>query len=292
MSPPPVDPRSFADPFVLVVGDVYYAYATNAGGVNVQVRSSADLADWVSLPDALPALPGWAGPNFTWSPSVLPRSGGYVLYYAVRQTSTGRQVISAATSPTPDGPFVDSSAAPLIAQAELGGSIDPSPYVDADGTAYLLWKSDANAIGRPSSLWIQPVADDGLALTGSPSRLLDVGERWERPLIEAPCLVAHAGTYHLFYSANWWDTRSYAVGYATSARLLGPYVKQTEDGPWFASDGQVDGPGGQELFVDSHGGWRMAYHGWPAGGAGARGAARSLRIVPVSFGSGRPEVAG
>ena len=40
---------------------------------------------------------------------------------------------------------MDMSTAPLIYQLSLGGSIDPSPFVDADGAAYLVWKADANA---------------------------------------------------------------------------------------------------------------------------------------------------
>ena len=43
-------------------------------------------------------------------------------------------------------PFIDRSSEPLIFQHRRGGSIDPSPFVDDDGRAYLLWKSDDNAL--------------------------------------------------------------------------------------------------------------------------------------------------
>src|SRR5688572_2476041 len=42
----PVIDRDFPDPDVLRVGDAYYAYATNAGGVNVQAARSPDLVRW------------------------------------------------------------------------------------------------------------------------------------------------------------------------------------------------------------------------------------------------------
>jgi len=291
VSPPPVDPRPFPDPFVLAVDGRYYAYATNVAGRNVQVITSSDLVTWQVLPDALPHLPAWSRPNYTWSPVVLARPGGYVLYYAVRSAAGSRQAISVAVSPYPGGPFTDTSSAPMIYQQAQGGSIDPSPFVDADGTAYLLWKEDANAIGQPSSLWIQQLAPDGLTLLGQPTALLRHDAAWENPLVEAPSMVLDSGTYYLFYSANWWNTPHYAVGYATADHVLGPYRKTTAAGPWFAADAQVAGPGGQEWFVDGDGRRRMAYHGWPPGQVALHGGpGRSLRIATVSFTSGRPDM--
>jgi beta-xylosidase len=286
---PPVDPRDFPDPFVLRADGAYYAFGTNAGPTNVQVMSSTDLVHWQTQPDGLPNLPAWAARGFTWAPTVLPRDGGYVLYYTVREPSAGRQAISAGYASRPGGPYVDASDGPLIYQLPLGGSIDASPFVDSDGTPYLLWKADANAIGQASSLWIQALDADGLTLSGTPTRLLQQDAAWEAPLIEAPSLVAAAGTYYLFYSANWWNTARYAIGYATATSVLGPYTKVTTSGPWFASDRAVAGPGGQEWFIDNSGSWRMAYHGWQPSAVGYPQGARSLRLATVSFAGGAPE---
>jgi beta-xylosidase len=288
VSAPPVDPRDFPDPFVLEADGTYYAFATNAKAINVQVMSSPDLVEWETLSDALPNLPLWAARGFTWAPVVLARPGGYVLFYAVREPDAARQAISVAQSGHPQGPFVDISTAPLIYQLSLGGSIDPSPFVDTDGTAYLIWKADANAIHQRSSLWIQPLTGDGLSLTGTPTRLLDFDASWEDPLVEAPSLVLANGTYHLFYSANWWNTERYAVGFATASEVLGPYTKVTTTGPWFASDANVAGPGGQEWFTDASGQLHMAYHGWQPGRVGYPGGTRSLRLASVSFTGGIP----
>jgi beta-xylosidase len=288
VSDPPVDPRDFPDPFVLSVGGTFYAFATNSATTNVQVMSSSDLVHWDTQPDGLPNLPGWATRGFTWAPTVLPRGNGYVLYYTVRDSSAGRQAISAAYSSAPGGPYVDHSSAPLIYQLSLGGSIDASPFVDTDGTAYLLWKADANAVQQPSSLWMQSLDADGLTLIGEPTRLLRYDAIWETPLIEAPSLVFAAGSYYLFYSANWWNTDRYAIGYATSPNVLGPYAKVTTTDPWFASDGAVAGPGGQEWFTDSTGNWQMAYHGWEPSAVGYPRGARSLRLASVSFDGGVP----
>ncbi len=247
MSAPPVHPGDFPDPFVLRDGGAYYAYGTNSGGGNVQVRSSMDLVEWTRCDDALPVLPPWAEPGHTWSPSVLARGETFVLFYAARYRRWGRQAISVATALRPEGPYVDRSTKPLIFQRRFRGSIDPSPFVDTDGQSYLLWKADANAVGRQPSLWGQRLADDGQSLVGSPIRLLVQDCAWERPLVEAPSLVRAVGTYHLFYSANWWMSGDYGIGYATAGHCLGPYAKVTTTGPWFGSDAQVSGPGGQNF---------------------------------------------
>jgi beta-xylosidase len=288
MSAPPVDPRDFPDPFVLAVGDTYFAFATNAGPTNVQVMSSTDLVRWDTQPDALPTVATWAVRGFTWAPTVLARQQGYVLFYTVREPKAGRQAISLGYSTAPGGPYVDSSSAPLIYQLSLGGSIDASPFVDGDGTAYLVWKADSNAINQPSSLWIQPLAEDGMTLSGQPTRLLGYDAAWENPLIEAPSLVHESNTYYLFYSANWWNTNRYAIGYATATNVLGPYTKVTTTGPWFTSDSGVAGPGGQEWFSDSSGQLWMTYHGWQPAQIGYPGGARSLRLASVTIEQGSP----
>src|ERR1700686_1478860 len=66
-----------------------------------------------------------------------------------RRTSSGSRPGRAASRP-PIGPFIDTSAAPFACQTTLGGSIDPSPFVNADGTPYLVWKS-TGAGGQPTT---------------------------------------------------------------------------------------------------------------------------------------------
>ena len=290
MSAPPVDPRDFPDPVVLHAGGVYFAFATNAGATNVQVMSSTDLVRWETQPDALPSVAAWAVRGFTWAPTVLPWAGGYVLFYTAREPDAGRQAISLGYASAPGGPYVDESSAPLIYQLPLGGSIDASPFVDTDGSAYVVWKADANAINQPSSLWIQPLAADGMTLAGAPTQVLGHDAAWERPLIEAPSMIYGAGTYYLFYSANWWNTNRYSIGYATATHVLGPYTKQTTTGPWFTSDSAVAGPGGQEWFTDGSGQLWMAYHGWQPTHVGYPRGARSLRLARVSLAGGPPLV--
>lgn len=286
----PVHDGDFPDPFVVIVGGRHYAYGTQSGDCNVQVMASDDLRHWDHHGDALPELPVWAERGRTWSPAPLLVGDSLRLYYAVRHAEAGRQAISVAGAGAPLGPFADRSAAPLVFQAERGGSIDPSPFVDADGTAYLLWKSDDNAVGGVAALWGAPLRPDGLGLDGAPMELLRHDAAWEAPLIEAPSL-ARVGDDHylLFYSGGWWESDGYAVGYAVGAGPLGPFDKVTTDGPWLASAPGMAGPGGAEVFVAADGAWRIAFHAWTPPRVGyAAGGRRSLWIGPLAFEAGRP----
>ena len=52
----PVYGNNFADPQVVAVDNVYYAFATNGPLGNVQTLTSPDLVSWEPVGDALPAL--------------------------------------------------------------------------------------------------------------------------------------------------------------------------------------------------------------------------------------------
>ncbi len=288
---PPAYGDDFPDPYVERIGDAYYAYGTQAAGMNLPVLRSDDLVAWELMGDALPTMHAWASPGRTWSPAILACGGRFVLYHAVREPVSDRQCIAAAVAATPHGPFVDGTGGPFVFQRERGGSIDPSIFVDADvdGRTYLLWKSDDNAIGGPPSLWGQELSGDGLGLVGRPTELLRHDRAWERPLVEAPAMVRAGDWYYLFYSANWWESERYGIGYAVASSVLGPFAKVTRHGPWMVSGPDAAGPGGQEFFLDGAGALWMAYHAWTPGRAGyERGGSRALRLTHVAFVDGRP----
>ena len=123
-----------------------------------------------------------------------------------------------ATASQPQGPFRDQSTAPLECQKSLGGSIDPSSFIDTNGTPYLVWKS-----GGPGSskIWSEQLAPSGTAFApgASPTSLLVPDQAWEGGTVEAPDLVTTGGRYFLFFSGNDWNSANYAVGVAT---CIGP----------------------------------------------------------------------
>ncbi len=279
----------FPDPFILQSGGDHWAYSTGSGGRNLQVMSSTDLRDWSGVADPLPVLPAWARAGLTWAPGVIHVGGSFVMYYTGRSAAAGRQCISVATSATPSGPFTDTSSSPFICQLDEGGSIDPRPYLAPDGVWYLLWKSEGNALGRPTHLWGQRLTCDGRALVGAPARLLSGRCAWQAHVIEGPDMVLVGGVHYLFYSGGNWESSAASIGYATCASPLGPCHNASTTRPWMASHGDALGPSGPVFFVGHDGMTRMAYHAWTPVVGYANGGARSLWIDTVSFGGDRPK---
>jgi beta-xylosidase len=284
----PVINQNFPDPSILSDGGIFYAYATNAGP-NMLCARSTDLVHWTILPDAMPTLPTWAAPGHTWAPNVCAFVPGkrYIAYFCAHDRAANTQSIGVATSLSPAGPFTSDASAPLIREPDLGGAIDPSCSVGTDGSRYLVWKNDGNSRGLDTWLWIQKLSADGLSLIGTQTRLIKQDQSWEGQLIEAPTLWKHHGNYYLFYSANSYANCSYAIGYAVSDTLLGPYVKPRAT-PWQASTDSVCGPGGEDILATEDGRTYMVYHAWEHGPH----TYRSMSIDPLVWNGDVPYLLG
>ncbi len=283
----PVIDRDFPDPDVLEVDGTYYAYATNTATDNVQVATSEDLQTWEVLgDDALPELPTWVIPGKTWAPEVTQIGDSFVMYTTTTNFDPALQCIAVATADAPEGPFEVVGDEMLVCPEDEGGAIDAATFLDEDGTRYLLWKNDGNCCGLDTWLYIQPLADDGLTLTGEPTRLVKQDQPWEGNLVEAPTLVERDGTYVLLYSANDYGGDAYAVGYATADSPTGPFTKAEEpllttDG----TDGAYIGPGGQDVVVGPDGAEHLVIHDWDTGFS-----FRGMNVLGLSWEDGRPVV--
>ena len=284
---------NFPDPFVLPDGGGYYAYATNGDGVNVPTLHSTDLQSWRALPDAMPKLARWVRPEVphVWAPEVIRLGERYVLYYTAHDLASDRQCVGAAVADSPAGPFVDNAARPLVCQAELGGTIDASPFLDK-GRLYLYFKSDGNCCQMPTHIFAQELSPDGLAVVGQPTRLLTNGRVWEGKVIEAPTMVLRDGKYILFYSANDFGDGSYAAGYASCAGPMGP-CEPVGDAPFLKSHAasRLYGPGHQAVFKVGAQDY-IAYHAWELRADGKRGERRFLYIDRLDWVDGKPVVRG
>ncbi|HEX2222523.1 MAG TPA: glycoside hydrolase family 43 protein, partial [Candidatus Limnocylindria bacterium] len=274
----PVLDRNFPDPGVLALDGTYYAYATNDGaGTHIQGATSTDLVEWEYLGEMLTTLPSWTTQGTTWAPEVIELGGQYVMHYTARDPALtrpdgqGSQCLAVAVAAEPQGPFTPHGDGPFACQPELGGSIDSFPFVDEDGTPYLIWKNDGNCCGMPTRMWGQELAPDGLSLVGEPVDLgISNDQAWEGGVIEAPTILLRDGTYYLFYSGNAYSGPDYAVGYATSDALLGPYT-DAEENPILATpeepaDTNAIGPGHQAIVEDPDGDLWMLYHSWDVAG--------------------------
>ncbi|AFZ66479.1 beta-xylosidase [Deinococcus peraridilitoris DSM 19664] len=284
----PVIAEDFADPFILRQGLLYYAYSTAFGGEELPTRRSYDLLNWTNLGDTMGPLPVWAERGFTWAPDIMAVEDGFMLYYTARHRASEQQVIGAAFSTSPEGPFLDTSETPFISQHELGGVIDAHAFIDRDGQRYLYWKNDGNSCGLRTFIWVQRLSDDGRQLVGERVALIGNDQHWEGNLIEAPFVHARDGQYFLFYSAAHYGDETYGVGYAVGSSPMGPFQK-VQDGPLLSTFGEVAGPGGQGILSDEAGNTWMYYHAWTKGQVGYEaGGARSLRCEPLWWNQGHP----
>jgi beta-xylosidase len=300
---------NFPDPFILEHEGQYLAYATNTEGANVPMASSTNLTAWQflrseseqgRLRDAMPVLPAWAKAGFTWAPEVLKTPSGFVLYFTARHAANGLQCVGAATSGDPRGPFTSQATAPLVCQAELGGTIDASPFRAPDGQLYLYFKNDGNnpVANKPTEIFAQRLSADGLSLTGDPVSLVRNDKPWEGHVVEAPTMVEQGGAYVLFFSANdygWQNTQrvsNYGIGYATCQGPLGPCT-DAPNNPFLASTSQpcLSGPGHQTVF-QAQGRQYFAFHSWAATQSCTPAAqSRFMHIVQLSWQNGVPQLA-
>ena len=309
--PPPFVPvltADFPDAFILRKGTEFFAYATNATAfrANVQMARSTNLADWTldrdgdKLHDAMPVLPPWARPGFTWAPEVIRTATGYVLHFTAKDRRSGRQCLGAAFSTDPRGPFTSAATEPLVCQTELGGTIDSSPFRDTDGKMYLYYKADANAVGKPTELFVQPLSADGLSVSGAAVPLVRNDVSWEAHVIEAPTMVRHGAGYFLFYSANHygWETHQdlspYAMGYARCTGPTGPCTDAPENPILYSyrnrSAGCLSGPGHQSVF-DVGPRQFISFHAWAATpGCRKLDDKRYLYVAPLLWDGDKPKV--
>lgn len=265
----PLDPariidlaRNAPDPFIFVWHNRYFLYTSQGNLVdnNVPVQSSGTLGHFGPVKDALPVLPNWVLPGYTWAPDVARFGNSFVLYFTavVRASSPSMECIGVATGRSPMGPFTPMQS-PFICQKSHFGSIDPRTFTTSNGTVYLIWKSDDNADVNGTQLtgiYAEELSANGTQLLGSKKKIFAPDEAWQGRIVEAPDLVQIGGSFWLFYSGNWFNQPYYAIGVARCSGPLGPCTDTTST-PWLASNLQGAGPGEESLFADSKGIWML-----------------------------------
>jgi beta-xylosidase len=295
--------RSLPDPMALRVGADYYAYGT---GPNFPILHSTDLVRWQRAGAAFTpdTFPRWSGGN-PWGPSVLavettasrPCPGFdlpvgapcFFMYYTGvnRRLATPSNCIGVATSDRPDGGFKDQGIltngrttvrGPVGCGDRAGYSnIDPVPFIDVDGRAYLYFLTGRNRSGAwAPRISVIRLDDDLLHARGRRIPLLSGTQAWEQrgPIrwVEGPWLLRRRSFYYLFYSGGNWRT-NYAMGYAVGSSPLGPFRKSRRN-PILRGTRRVIGPGGGSVVRGPVTGRdQMVYHG--------RVRARGLRALRV-----------
>lgn len=287
------------DPSLLRVGHRYYAYTTGTtwGNRIGVLESDRPDAGWGTTTGtsygstALPSVPDWQVPDTQWAPAVYRYAGRYVLFYAAQRRGAGEWCLSVAVADAPEGPFQDRThgTGPIVCQDDLGGTIDPHPFVDADGTPWLYFKNNDGMDGpgdeaAVSSVWAVRLSSDGTWPISGPQHVMAKDSQrhpWQTTL-DNPQMVLRGGVYYLFHTGgDYVGNDTYAVGYATCAGPLGPC--DTNPQPILRSYGSVAGPGGGTVLRDAAGSWWLSYHAWPAGCHDYSCGERRLYVAPLRF---------
>lgn len=246
-----------ADPTIFVENGKYYLYGTS-GNSGFLVYESSDMLKWsgpVGKNNGYALAKGDSfGHSGFWAPQVFKREGIYYMIY------TAEEQIAIATSNSPLGPFKQSELKPLSGK---GKKIDPFIFFDHDGKIYLFHVKLENG----NRIFVSQMKSDlSDIIPKTEKECLSATALWENtanstwPVCEGPSVIYFNKTYYLIYSANDFRSRDYAVGYATSTSVAGPWKKCGATPLLSRSDVNFQGTGHGDLFVDDSGKLKYVLH--------------------------------
>ncbi|MFV3126476.1 glycoside hydrolase 43 family protein [Niveispirillum sp. KHB5.9] len=282
----PVLNGDYSDPDVVRVGDDYYLTASSFTNVpGLPILHSRDLVNWTlighalprQIPDAHHATPRRGGG--VWAPAIRHHAGKFHIYYP--EPDFG---IFLVTATDPKGPW----SAPVLVDATKG-AIDPAPFWDEDGTAWLVHAYAASRAGqeKKNRIVLKRLSPDG-------TRTLDEGvlvvdgnalppvatSQGPKPWFttEGPKLYKRGAYYYIFAPSG--SVKGGWQGVFRSKSITGPYearsVMDQGDTPWNGphQGAWVTTPKGQDWFLhfqdaDSYGRrvllqpMRWGSDGWP-----------------------------
>ncbi|MDA3930308.1 MAG: family 43 glycosylhydrolase [Prolixibacteraceae bacterium] len=210
-----------ADPSAHVFNGRIYVYPSHDRDssmtfdmMDYHVYSSENMAVWTDhgLAMSIENI-SWAEKN-AWAPDCAYSNGKYYFYFP-----SDRAYIGVAVSNSPTGPFIDAIGKPLITKDSPGvvnkrDFIDPSIFIDDDGTPYLFFgQLDVNVVKLNA---------DMISYNG-PVHILDGA----KDFFEAIWVHKYNNTYYLSYST--WGEKGVTgpqIVYATAKNILGPYEYQ------------------------------------------------------------------
>ena len=290
----------FADPFLTRTADGYVALGTHpretGAPLQFEVLSSPDLLQWTHRGGALLPLDPALGDQY-WAPEVIELDGWWWMYYSVGAGIAGHH-LRVARSPSPYGPYQD-----LGVDLTPGErfAIDPHPFVDRDGAAYVFFARDVLDDERPGThLAMAPLHD--MTRLGPSSEVLRPYADWQiyehaRPMydgvydwhtLEGPSVVRRSGRYWMTFSGGAWTGPGYAVSWAVADNVRGPWIPAPTEAPALLSTGpDLVGPGHNSMVVGPDGDDVIAFHAWDRSLS-----RRELHLRHIRFGPDRPSVDG
>ena len=280
----PILNGDYSDPDVVRVGDDFYLTASSFTNVpGLPVLHSKDLVNWTligyalarNVPEAHHAVPRHGGG--VWAPAIRHHGGRFYIYYP--DPDFGIFVV---TATDPRGPW----SAPVRVD-DTKGAIDPAPFWDDDGQAWLAHAYAASRAGFQNVITLKKMTPDGMRTEGPGRRIIDgtalpkaATSQGPTPWFttEGPKLYKRGGWYYVFAPSG--SVKGGWQGVFRSRHIEGPYegrnvmdqgdtaINGPHQGAW------VDTPAGEDWFVhfsdgDSYGRrvflqpMRWGTDGWP-----------------------------
>ena len=258
----PVLHLDYSDPDVCRVGKDYYLTASSFNCMpGLPILHSRDLVNWELIGYALSDYPASGHGEGVWAPSIRWHDGWFYIFCGDPDRG-----IFMVKSQQPQGPWTQP-----VWVVSAKGFIDPCPFWDDDGTAWLVHGSAGSRAGLKSVLYLAPLSPDGSSVTG-PSKIVFDGHL-SQPTIEGPKVYKRGGLYYIFSPAG-----GVATGWQTVLRsdsIQGPYEEHIAMA-W--AEGTVNGPH-QGAWVDTPFGENWFIHFQDKGAYG-----RIVLLQPVSWG--------
>jgi beta-xylosidase len=267
----PILYADYSDPDVCRLGDDYFMTASSFNCTpGLPVLHSRDLVNWKIIGHALRNLPH---PRYeevqpgcgVWAPAISHHDGKFWIFYP-----TPDEGIFHVRAENPAGPWSE----PHMVQ-EGKGLIDPCPFWDDDGNAYLVHAYAGSRAGIKHILRVRPMAPDGSRLLGEGKIVFTNPER--HPTLEGPKLLKRDGWYYISAPAGGVVSGWQVI--LRSRNVYGPY----EDKIVLAQRGTpINGPHQGTLIESPTGDW------WFVHFQDAEVYGRIVHLQPVRWEDGWP----
>jgi beta-xylosidase len=238
----PILQADYSDPDVIrVEGDFYMTASSFNCCPGLPILHSKDLIHWQIIAHALEKVPHQRFDEVqhgqgVWAPALRFHKGVFYIFFP-----TPDEGIYVTHAPQATGPW---SAPHLILPGK--GLIDPCPFWDDNGEAWMIHAYAASRAGINGKLHLRPMAPDASALLGPGKIVYD--EPVKHPALEGPKLHKIKGWYYFSAPAG-----GVATGWQLILRsksLFGPYEERIV----LAQRGtRINGPH-QGAMVDTHDG--------------------------------------
>ena len=263
----PTGIKNIGDPFILRYDAMYYIYATSFFK-GFYVWTSKDLKTFQGPFKAYEKNDRSFGDSDFWAPEVIYHDGQFIMHYSARDPKEQRLKIGVAVSKSPMGPFVDVyHQKPMFDHGYA--VIDGHVFIDDDHTPYFYYVRDCSEHKYldhfESHMYVSRLSSDLLSLVGESVKILKPEQSWEinsgsHRWNEGPFVLKHEKRYYLMYSANFYASKEYAIGYAIATSPFGPFKKAPENPILSYVSNSISGPGHNSVTTNDKGDYICAYH--------------------------------